>query len=123
MTNEIQQTPLYLAAKEFHDTYCANCPDHSCALGDALADIHRNVLQATHEEFAKLTPAPFYLKEPEPEKFVAIGHAKYRGRNFYGDHADAMAELHYLQDWKLWAEQRLRGFKTIAAFLKSIGEL
>lgn len=118
MISEIQKTPLYLTAKDFHDTYCPNCPDHRCNLGDALADIHRNTM---HE--AKLeTSEVFCLKEPEPEAFIGTGHSRYKGRDFYGDHADTMAELYYLRDWKLWVEQRFRGFRTVASFLKNLSE-
>jgi hypothetical protein len=39
---------------------------------------------------------------------VGVNHSTYNGRNFYGEHADDMAELHWRRDWMAWAEQELR---------------
>lgn len=60
------------------------------------------------------------LPEPQPETFVRLGHHMYNGRNYYGDHASELAELAYLRDWKVWAEQHI---KTIRAFGKMVNEL
>lgn len=59
------------------------------------------------------------LKEPQPEEYVAPMHHRYNGRDFYGEHAQELAEVHYLRDWKLWAEQELRGY---IAWARSVNE-
>lgn len=46
-------------------------------------------------------------KEPQPDEFIALNHHRYKGREFYGEHAQELAEVHYLRDWRRWAEQRL----------------
>ena len=51
--------------------------------------------------------------EPQEPTFIKIGHAKYNGRDFFGDgmgcngHADTRAELTYLRDWQAWARRQL----------------
>ena len=52
------------------------------------------------------------LKEPKAWECLGLGHSRYSGRDFYGDFADDNAELHYLRDWKLWAESQLRGYRS-----------
>ncbi len=49
-------------------------------------------------------------EEREPTDYEVIGmrHARYRGRDYYGEHAADMAELAQLRDWKLWALRRLQ---------------
>jgi hypothetical protein len=52
--------------------------------------------------------------EPKPQEYVGVHHARYNGRDFYGERADDIAELHYLRDWKHWALRRLRGLEALA---------
>jgi hypothetical protein len=54
------------------------------------------------------------FNEPQPDEFVAPNHHRYQGRDFYGEHAQELAEVHYLRDWKRWAEQHLRAFAWAA---------
>lgn len=48
------------------------------------------------------------MREPSEWQFVEPRHSRYKGRDFYGEHADEMAELNYLRDWKRWAEWRIK---------------
>jgi hypothetical protein len=50
--------------------------------------------------------------EPKPQTTIGVAHSEYNGRQFYGHNADDNAELHYLRDWKRWAEQQLRGYRA-----------
>lgn len=59
------------------------------------------------------------LTEPQPEEYVGLRHHRYNGRDFYGEHAQELAEVHYLRDWKRWAEQQMR---ADAAFARSVNE-
>ena len=59
------------------------------------------------------------LAKPVEPDYVGLQHARYNGRDFYGEHAHDRAELTYLRDWKHWAEQELRGFE---AFSRSVNE-
>jgi hypothetical protein len=59
------------------------------------------------------------LAKPPEHEHIAWQHSRYKGRDFYGEHADDLAELNYLRDWKRWAEQELRGFE---AFARSVNE-
>jgi predicted alpha/beta hydrolase len=59
------------------------------------------------------------LKKPDEYEYVGVHHARYKGRDFYGEHADDMAELRYLRDWKRWAEQELKSFD---AFYRGVNE-
>lgn len=59
------------------------------------------------------------LKKPPEYEYVGVSHARYKGRDFYGDRADDIAELHYLRDWKAWAEQEL---KSLEASYRSVSE-
>jgi hypothetical protein len=60
------------------------------------------------------------LKEPQPEESVGYMHCRYKGPDFYGEHAHDIAELNYLRDWKRWAEQELR---TFTAFARALNRL
>lgn len=68
-------------------------------------------------EKSMLTPEK--VTKPQEWEFVALGHSRYKGRDFYGEHADDMAELNYLRDWKRWAERELRGLE---GFARSVNE-
>jgi hypothetical protein len=60
------------------------------------------------------TPEP-----PEPPESVGWHHARFRGRDFYGEHAETLAELNYLREWKRWAEEKIKGFE---GFARSVNE-
>jgi hypothetical protein len=55
--------------------------------------------------------------EPQEPTFVSLGESRYNGRSFYAGQgmtsADQAAELHYLRDWKTWAEKRLQPYRAI----------
>lgn len=53
------------------------------------------------------------LPQPEEPQYVGWRHARYRGRDFYGEHAHDMAELNYLRDWKRWAEEKLKALEIL----------
>ena len=55
--------------------------------------------------------------KPTMYEYIDMNHARYKGRDFYGAHADDLAELNYLRDWKAWAEQTMNGGHV------SVGEL
>lgn len=59
------------------------------------------------------------LTKPPEYEYVGVHHARFRGRDFYGEHADDMAELNYLREWKRWAEQELR---SLEGFARSVNE-
>jgi hypothetical protein len=42
--------------------------------------------------------------KPNTYEVIGITHARYAGRDFYGEHASDMAELAWLRDWKRWGE-------------------
>ena len=68
---------------------------------------------------ARTEEARVRLKKPTEYEAVGYNHARYNGRDFYGDRADDMAELNYLRDSKRWAEQELR---SLEAFSRSVNE-
>lgn len=61
------------------------------------------------------------VRLPKPNDWESLGprHARYKARDFYGEHAADMAELNYLRDWKRWAEQQLA---SLEAFGRSVNE-
>lgn len=56
--------------------------------------------------------------EPKEWNYVQLGESEYNGRHFYGEHHDDMAELHYLRDWKRWADEQLQVLKMIQELFK-----
>ncbi|MFL6600756.1 MAG: hypothetical protein ACJ8R9_05440 [Steroidobacteraceae bacterium] len=66
-------------------------------------------LQAYDNSLGSSHPEHLF-KAPQPDEFVAPNHHRYQGRDFYGEHAQELAEVHYLRDWKRWAEPQLRAF-------------
>lgn len=58
------------------------------------------------------------MNEPKPDEYIGVNHARYNGRDFYGEHAYDLAELNYLRDWKRWAIS-----VAMLAALKSVGAL
>ncbi len=61
------------------------------------------------------------MNAPEPKQWTTLGvhHSEYNGRQFYGQNADDNAELHYLRDYKQWAERQLC---SLHAFERSVNE-
>ena len=59
------------------------------------------------------------LTKPPEDEHIGWRHARFKGRDFYGEHADDMAELNYLREWKRWAEQELR---SLEGFSRSVNE-
>lgn len=59
------------------------------------------------------------IKKPAEWECLGVNHSRYNGRDFYGEHADDMAELNYMRDWKRWAEQELR---SLEGFYRGVNE-
>ena len=59
------------------------------------------------------------LKQPKEWTYVERGVSEYNGRRFYGEHSHDTAELHYLRDYKRWADREL---KNLNAFARSVNE-
>jgi len=60
------------------------------------------------------------LAQIAPEyEVIGVNHARYKGRDFYGEHAADLAELHQLRDWKSWAEKEIY---SLDAFCRGVHE-
>lgn len=54
------------------------------------------------------------MSEPKVWETLGLQHSRYNRRDFFGEHADDMAELHYLRDWKRWADPEVRRYFWVA---------
>jgi predicted alpha/beta hydrolase len=48
------------------------------------------------------------IEEPVEWMTFNAQHSRYQGRDFYGERADDLAELHYLRDWQRWARREIK---------------
>jgi hypothetical protein len=50
--------------------------------------------------------------KPLPPQTIGWQHERYKGRDFFGDHAHDLSELAYLRDLCRWQARRLRGYES-----------